>query len=201
MRKMIQTGLLILLGWSCLAFSVPSPVTALQETSNQMLQALKNNPQAKNNRSYTEVLARKILLPHVDVPTMSRLVLGREAWLNATPAQQEQFKQEFATFMIRTYSAALASYTNEAIKFLPMRDDYQHQERVLVKSLILQQGGPSIPVDYRLVLKSDQWMLYDITVDSVSMVRSFRSQFNSELSKGGMNGLLVAMQKHNSMKI
>jgi len=201
MKKIIALCLFMCFVWSSPLLATPSPLTTLESTSHQMIDALKKNRSSiKNNPAYAEQLARSILLPHVDVPSMSRLVLGRDAWIQATASEKSQFMDEFSTFMIRTYSTALSSYTNESIRFLPLRDNYEQQSRMLVKSLILQQGGPSIPVDYRVILKGDDWMLYDITVDGVSMVRSFRSQFNNELQKSGMSGLLLAMKKHNEMK-
>ena len=201
MKKIIALCLFMCFVWSSPLLATPSPLTTLESTSHQMIDALKKNRSSiKNNPAYAEQLARSILLPHVDVPSMSRLVLGRDAWIQATASEKSQFMDEFSTFMIRTYSTALSSYTNESIRFLPLRDNYEQQSRMLVKSLILQQGGPSIPVDYRVILKGDDWMIYDITVDGVSMVRSFRSQFNNELQKSGMSGLLLAMKKHNEMK-
>ncbi len=201
MKRLLKISLLILLTWTVIALATPSPVTSLESTSNQLLMALKQNrAKIKGNPAYAEVLARRILLPHVDVKAMSRLVLGRNAWLKASAGQKARFMDEFATFMIRTYSTALSSYTNESIQFLPLRSDYKSKHRVLVKSKIIQEGGPSIPVNYRLVLRGNQWKMYDMTVDGISMVKSFRSQFSSEINKNGIDGLLVAMNKHNAKK-
>jgi len=175
------------------------PVSMLEQTSSQMISSLKQNKATiKTNPTYVEGLARKILMPHVDVPTMSRLALGRNAWQSATNAQKQQFMQQFVTLLIRTYSTALASYTDQQIQFYPVRGGTDGKSRVQVNSKIIQSGGPSIPMSYRLVKRNDQWYVYDMSVDGVSLVKSFHSQFASEISKGGMNGLLAAMQKHNN---
>jgi len=174
------------------------PVAMLDQTSSQMINALKKNKATiKTKPAYVENLARKILIPNVDVPTMSRLALGRNAWLKSTKVQQKQFMQEFVTLLIRTYSSALASYTNQSIKFYPIRGGTQGKSRIQVNSKIIQPGGPSIPVSYRLVKRSNGWKVYDMSVDGVSLVQSFRSQFANEISRGGINGLLASLHKHN----
>lgn len=180
-----------------ISYAQSSPVIMLQETSDTMIDALKqNHNRIQNEPTYVYDLARKIILPHVDTAAMSRLALGRDNWKKASPKQRKKFIDEFTTLMIRTYSSALAAYTDQSIKFRPIRGGVGDRKRIQVDSLILQQGGPSIPVNYRLVLRGKNWKVYDMTVDGVSMVQSFRSQFSNEISKGGMDGLLSAMEKH-----
>ncbi|MBB71549.1 MAG: signal peptidase [Legionellales bacterium] len=181
------------------AYAAQSPLVMLEKTSEQMLSSLtKNRAKIKSNPKYVETLARQILLPHVDTATMSRLALGRDGWNKATPAQRKEFSEQFVTMMIRTYSAAMNAYTDEKIKFYPIRGGVGDRKRVQVKSIIIQSGGPSIPVNYRLLLRGNNWKVYDMTVDGVSMVQSFKSQFANEISQGGINGLLAAMKKHNA---
>ena len=178
-------------------FAVQQPVSMLQDTSQEMIEQLKkNSARVKKDPSYVYGLAKQILLPHVDMMAMSRLALGREHWTAATSAQQKKFIDSFSNMMIRTYATALASYTDEEIKFKPLRVDAAKAKRVQVDSLIIQHGGPSIPVSYRLYMKGGEWKVYDITVDGVSMVQSFRSQFSNQIARGGMDGLLTAMKQH-----
>lgn len=180
-------------------WAVSSPVDMLQTATDKMISALSQNKATiKTNPALVERLARQILLPHIAVPTMARLALGRDAWQSATPAQQQQFTQQFTTLMIRTYSTALASYTNQVVQYYPIRGGYAGQQQVQVNSRILQSGGPAIPVSYKLVLLGGQWKVYDFSVDGVSLVQSFRSQFAQQINKGGMSGLLAAMSSHNT---
>lgn len=181
----------------CLVWAIESPVVMLKSTSNQMISALKKHQaEIKQNPHRVYELTEAILVPHVDVSAMSRLALGRQHWMAATNEQREEFKKAFLNLMIRTYSSALAAYTDEEIKFKPLRIDPDKEKRVQVDSLIIQRGGPSIPVSYRVFKRGDQWKVYDMTVDGVSMVQSFHSQFSNEIAKGGMKGLLNAMHQH-----
>lgn len=200
--KLRQWGLSLLM-LLCLTKAMAAnsdPLAMLQETSNQMIETLKQNKTTiKTNPQYVENLARQILIPNVDVATMSKLALGRDAWTKATQAQREQFTQQFVTLLIRTYSTALASYTNQSIQFMPIRGGVQGKTRVQVYSKIIQPGGPAIPVNYSLILRGNAWKVYDMSVDGVSLVQSFKSQFASEIAQGGINGLLNSLKQHNEM--
>lgn len=200
MVRKLWVVVLMFLGMQ-VAFAGDAPDVILKQTSDQMIAVLKQNKtQIKQNPALVEGYARDILLPHVDVPTMSRLALGRESWMSATPEQRNKFIEQFTTLMIRTYSTALASYNDEAIQFKPLRESLENKNRVQVESMILQKGGPGIPVNYRLLLRNNDWKIYDLTVDGVSMVQSFRSQFASEIARGGVDGLLQAMAQHGDKK-
>ena len=117
--KKLLSFMILCFGFSTIAIAASTdPVVMLDNTSSQMINALKQNKATiKSNPKYVEGLAKKILIPNVDVPTMSRLALGRNAWQNASNAQKKQFMQEFVTLLVRTYSTAPASYTNQSIKF------------------------------------------------------------------------------------
>ncbi|MGC1854401.1 MAG: ABC transporter substrate-binding protein [Candidatus Aquirickettsiella sp.] len=197
MKKIIFTffGLLI----CTMAWAISSPVDLLQNTSNQLISALQRNQATlKTKPQIVYGIVNQILLPHVDVMSMSSKALGRDAWLRATPAQRQAFAQQFVTLLIRTYSSALAQYNNERVNFLPLRGDYNNQSRVQVKSVIVRESGPSINLSYRMMQVDGQWMLYDFSVDGVSIIESFRSQFVEELQHSGIDGLISKLAQHNN---
>jgi len=182
-----------------LAWAGPSPLDTVQNTANQALAALKSNQASlKTNPKVVYSIINRILLPHVDITGMARSALGRDAWMKATATQRNQFTQEFTTLLVRTYSSALASYTDQQVKFLPPREDFSGQTRAQIDSLILQPNGPSIQVNYRLILEGQQWKVYDFSVDGVSLLESFRSQFASELSQGNLDALIQRLSQHNT---
>lgn len=182
-----------------LAWAVSSPLDLLQNTSNQLISALQRNQATlKTKPQIVYAIVNQILLPHVDVMSMSSRALGRDAWLKTMPRQRKAFAQQFVTLLIRTYSSALAQYTNEKVNFLPMREDYYKQSRVQVNSVIIRESGPSINLSYRLMRENGQWMLYDFSVDGVSIIESFRSQFAGELQQSGIEGLISKLAQHNS---
>jgi phospholipid transport system substrate-binding protein len=199
--KRIQCGFTAFLGLCFLGvlLAASDPVAQLSQTADQMISALKSNKAAiKSNPAMVEGLARNILLPQANVELMAKLALGRDGWNNATDQQRAEFTNSFTTLMIRTYASAFSAYTDETVKFFPLRPGDMNGDRVQIKSEILQDGGPPIPVNYRLLQQGDAWKVYDITVDGVSLIQSFRSQFASQLSQGGMDQLLAALNKHNA---
>jgi phospholipid transport system substrate-binding protein len=182
-----------------MVWAISSPLELLQSTSNQLISALQRNQATLRTKPQIVYgIVNQILLPHVDVMSMSSRALGRDAWINASSNQRQAFAQQFVTLLIRTYSSALAQYTNERVNFLPMRGDYSNQPRVQVNSVIIRESGPSINLSYRLMRENGQWMLYDFSVDGVSIIESFRSQFAGELQQSGIEGLISKLAQHNS---
>jgi phospholipid transport system substrate-binding protein len=188
--------LLVLLPGLLLAAS--SPLTMLQNTANQMIEELKKNKASLQQDPLSVYsIVKRILLPHIDQETMARSVLDRETWQKASPQERKKFMDEYTFLLVRTYSRALASYNDQEIRFLPIRGGVEGQRLVQVNSLILQKNGPSIPIDYRVRLAGNEWKVYDISVDSVSMVQSYKVQFAEKLAENGITGLISSIQQLN----
>ncbi len=172
---------------SIAAFAEAAPVEMLKSVSSQMISQLDQNQGHINSQVISGIIHR-VLLPHVDLETMSRSVVGKEYWNQATPVQREQFKRAFTNLVIKIYSAPLSSYNGETIEFKPLRDG--SGSRVQVESVIARKNGQRIPVSYRLVQAGGAWKVYDFSVEGISMIRSYRTQFDSILKQQGMAGLL-----------
>jgi len=178
------------------AYADSSPLETVKLTSEQVIAQLKQNQATiKTNRQVVYNIVNQTLLPHVDLSSMARTAMGRDGWLKATPEQREQFTQEFTKLLVHTYSAALAQFTDEKIEFAPMRNVSGGHAQIY--STIVRSGGPAIHVSYRLASKDGEWKLYDFSVDGVSMIESFRSQFAAELQQSGVSGLIDKLKQHN----
>src|SRR3990167_7806846 len=197
---------LIILGVSCFmlttafAQQTPDPMAMLKQTTDQLLANLKaNKPKLKQNPTFVYGLVNQILLPKVNVQVMSMSVLGRNAWAQATPAQQTAFTKAFTTTVIKTYSSALNAYTNETIKFFPIRGGYQGKQVLQVNSQVIRPDGPPVPISYSLVLQGSIWQVYDLSVEGISLLQSFRSQFSSQLAQGQTIAQVITdLQQHNA---
>ncbi|CAM4486615.1 MAG: Intermembrane phospholipid transport system binding protein MlaC [Legionella sp.] len=176
-----------------------SPVPMLEQTANEIIATLKENKTSlKNNPGIIYAAVEKHLLPIVDVAGMSRSVLGRQAWMNASVAQREQFSKEFTRLVIRTYSSPLTQYSDESVQFLPLRAA-TNTRFLRVNSVIVRSEGQNIPLTYSLVDKNGQWKIYDISVEGVSLLQSFRSQFAQVLQNSSMDEVIKQMQ-HKQLK-
>ncbi|KTD39260.1 toluene tolerance protein Ttg2D [Legionella nautarum] len=179
-----------------LVWAASSPISMLETTSNQILATLKQNKaNLKNNTQVIYQAVEHYLLPNVDVSGMSRSVLGRKAWGEASSAEKQQFSRAFTQLVIRTYSTPLAEYTDETVKFLPIRGSLESRF-IRVNSIIVRSKGKNIPLSYSLISKNGQWKIYDLSVEGVSLLQSFRSQFAEALQNSSMQDLIKQMQQH-----
>jgi phospholipid transport system substrate-binding protein len=176
-------------------YAQTSPLPVLEQTANQIIDTLKTHQsQLKTDPNIVNQVIQRYLLPHVDVVGMSRSVLGREAWMKATPAEKTDFTQVFTKLVIRTYASPLRDYSGETIKFLPIRGSYETRF-VRVNSVISRPNGQNIPLSYQLVWQNNQWKIYDLNVEGVSLLQSFRSQFGNMLQHSTLRDLILHMQK------
>jgi phospholipid transport system substrate-binding protein len=204
MKSCLRNWLLMFLSFSMLLImgtsqaEVTSPVTVLNTAANQMLSSLaQNKARIKQNPSIIYGIVSKDLLPYIDVDRMSMAVVGRDAWTNATPAQKSEFINQFTHLVTSTYAAALASYDDDRVQFFPLRADYTNSRALTVRSVIIRRSGQKIAVDYNVVRSDSTWKVYDFSIENVSMVQSYRSQFSDVLAHQGMGGLLQRLKAHN----
>lgn len=176
-----------------------SPVEMLDGVAKQVISSLdKHRATLKSKPDVVYQIVDGILLPYVDVTGMSRSVLGRNAWKNATVEEKKRFSQEFTRLVVRTYSGALTEYSGEKVKFFPLASGYESNPFVQVKSAIVRSGGRQISLSYKLVRKGDDWKIYDMGVEGVSLLQSFRSQFAAELTHGNLSQLIDTLAKRNA---
>lgn len=185
----------ILLPFYCFAATI-SPVDQLQDEANKMIAQLQANKSRLGNLNVIRGIVNSVLIPNVDVNRMAASVVGRP-WAAATSAQRAQFIREFSTLVTTTYAAALSSYDDDKVYFQPLREAYADRTTMQVRSIIVRKTGQRIPVSYDVERQGATWKVYDFSIENVSMVQSYRSQFASTLAQGGMPLLLTRLQTHN----
>ncbi|HYC34886.1 MAG TPA: ABC transporter substrate-binding protein [Usitatibacter sp.] len=151
--------------------------------------------QAGNQRKVVELAEAKVL-PHFDFARMTRLAVGRN-WQQATPEQREALTREFRTLLVRTYSSSLSAYRNQTIEVKPLKSTPGDKEAT-VRTAVIQQGGPSIPIDYSMEKGDSGWKVYDVVIDGVSLVTTYRGSFNDQIQKSGIDGLLKTLRDRNA---
>ncbi|MGD9107790.1 MAG: ABC transporter substrate-binding protein [Gammaproteobacteria bacterium] len=182
-KKLILFFICIIFSTS--VFAQANPMTMMRNLSDRMLASLRQNrARLKRNPKYIYTLVKRIIVPHADLPGMSRSVLGRTAWKSANAQQRQAFISAFTNIMISTYASALNAYEDEKIEFFPLRGGYQGKRRVRIQSQVIRSDGPPIPLNYKLALIKNTWKIYDLNVEGVSLLQSFYSQFQAKLSQG-----------------
>ena len=196
LKGLIGCCLLLL---TSLAWAAASPVPMLEKTADQIIDKLdKNKSNLKKNPLFVRQTVREHLLPHIDVKGMARSVLGRNAWTRATPDERDKFTKAFTQLVVRTYAAPLAEYSDEKIMFLPERAA-PNGRFTRVNSVIIRSNGQKIPLSYSLVLKTGTWKIYDLSVEGVSLLQSFRTQFGQILKMTDMDALIAQLNKQNNI--
>lgn len=179
-----------------LAFAAQSPQELVKQTTDQMLSKLRDERQVIDQhpeRIYD--LVDQIVLPHFDFERMSQLVLGKY-WRSASPEQRQRFVEQFRNLLVRTYAKSLSSYTDNKVNFLPFRGGPTPQD-VTVRTEVEQPGGFPIPIDYSLYLKDDEWKVYDVVVDGVSLVTNYRTTFANQIRQDGLDKLIATLANRN----
>lgn len=186
-------------GYAQSAATQSDPVALLQYIADNMISQLKSHKATlKTKPQFVYSIARRYVVPYANVAEMARRVIPRDVWNSATPAERSQFQDRFTTTLIRTYASALSAYSDQSVKFYPVRGGYQGKNSVTVQSDIISSETSPIRVTYRMVRQGNVWRLIDLSVEGVDMLQSFRSQFADILSSGSMKELLQRMQSHNS---
>ena len=177
--------------------AIESPVILLERTSAQVIKILRDDHELlKSEPGRIYKIIDDYILPHLDNVTMAKLALGKN-WRKATKKQKLAFVDEFKNLLVRTYSKSLIEYKDNEIKYFPIKLEVDTR-KTSVKAEITQPGGPPIPMAYRMRLKNNAWKVYDIKIDGISLVTSYRGTFTQEIRKSGMEGLLKYLRDKNS---
>lgn len=174
-----------------------APQKTVEVMTSQMIAQLKaNKTKLQQNSSVVENLVLNIVIPHVNFEEASKRVLAKH-WRTATPAERKAFEKEFEKMLIRTYSAVFKSYNNQTVNFQGSIANPKNSNFVEVRSLIKEAGKPDVPVNYRLINKGNQWKIYDIIIDNISLVSNYRAQFSESINKRGLTAVIEEMRQHN----
>ncbi len=176
---------------------IESPSVLLERTSLQVMKILRDDRellQKEPERVYK--IIDEFILPHLDDVTMAKLALGKN-WKKASKKQKQAFVGEFRYLLVRTYSKSLLEFSDQKIDFFPVKLAADAR-KAIVKAVVIQPNGPSIPMAYRVRVKNHAWKVYDIKIDGISLVTSYRGTFSQEIRKSNMDGLLKYMRDKNS---
>jgi len=172
------------------------PQMAIQEASDKLQQKLQDKSFIQNFSQVARFVDQTIY-PHTDFDKISELVLGK-LWNSASSDEQNRFKHEFQTLLVRTYSRAFVEFKDWTVRFLPL-EMTNGSNKVVVKTEVLQPGLQPISVNYRMLLANGDWKAYDIMIEGVSLVTNYRSTFSNEVkTKGSLGAVIEGLAKRNA---
>ena len=194
MISVARVGVLLLcLGLPVAGQAASGPQELVKETTDQTLSRLQRDRAAlQQNPDGIYDLVKEIITPHFDFIRISAWVLGKY-WRTASKEQKLRFITAFRTLLVRTYGVVLLDYTEQELRYLPLRDDPASGD-VTVRTEVIQPNGEAVSINYRLYLNNGAWKVYDISVEGVSLVTNFRTSFATEIKQSGLDTLIQRLE-------
>ncbi len=173
------------------------PEELVKKVTSDVLESIKSDKQLQaGDRRKALALVEQKILPLVDFREATMLAMGK-SWYAATPEQQARAVNEFRSMLVRIYANAIDVYRGQTLKVLPVRLPAGATD-VTVRNQYLSEGRPPVPVEYAMRKTPEGWKIYDIAVEGVSLVLTYRAEFEQITRSSGVEGLIKRLQQKNA---
>jgi phospholipid transport system substrate-binding protein len=190
LKRLMASLVLVFLGANAFA---QSPNDVIQSASEELTAALSDHKEAlAADRDELYATIDKILLPRFDRRYAAQLVLGRH-WRDANAEQRDRFIDAFYGSLLRKYSDGVLEFSQDRIEILPFRGDLS-KPRTTVKTIVMLDDGTKVPVNYGMVNRDSNWLMFDVTIEGISYVRNFRTELNSEIQATGLDAVITRLE-------
>lgn len=209
--RFFNAGLVLLLvtlsttGFAANKVASLRPDQILNKATDELLMVInRDRLRIEKTPDYVYDIVKKYLVPHIDFVSAARWVLGKYE-RTASKKEKIQFILEFRTLMIRFYATALREYLinneseikKEMIQYFPVKLNEGDKEAV-VRSEIVPTNGKKIPIHFHMHIKKGKWKIFDVSVDGVSIVTTYRTSFSSQIRKKGLTAVIASLKKRNA---
>lgn len=178
-----------------------TPIDILKNINEDILVIVDKNSDLDVDK-LNEVLGDYIV-SYINFNEMCSWIVGKNIWKNVPCDKKDEFIKEFQKLVIRTYSATLSKYIKSKVVFFSNekfdQKFFKEDSKVQVSSEIeLIENGKILKVDYRFIFSHDVWLLYDLIIEGVSILKGFQAQFSGDVKKNGIEFVINRIKKHNS---
>jgi phospholipid transport system substrate-binding protein len=171
-----------------------APQALVENSAKKMLAELDaNRAMYKSDPKKLDGLVGNVLLPNFDTEYSARLVLG-QSWRTATPEQRKRFVDAFYHSLLRNYGAALVDFTGDRFTVLPYKGD-PGDTTATVRTEVKRASGDKVPVNFSLRKTPEGWKAWDVVIEGISYVKSFRTDFASEIQQKGLDDVITRLEK------
>jgi phospholipid transport system substrate-binding protein len=175
----------------------PGPQELIQQVSQDLLHEIDANRAAlAKDPAKLRALVDRILLPDFDAEYSAQLVLGKY-WRTATPEQRRRFVDAFIQSMMRKYGNALLDFTADRLIILPFKGD-PAADRATVRTEVKRDNGTPVPVNYSLRATPKGWKAWDVTIEGISYVKNFKTDFGAEIEAKGLDAVIQRLESEGS---
>jgi phospholipid transport system substrate-binding protein len=173
--------------------STLGPQELVENSAKRMLVELDaNRPMYAKDPAKLDNLVATVLLPNFDTEYAARLVLG-QTWRTATPEQRKRFVDAFYHSLLRNYGAALIDFTADRFVILPYKGD-PGDTMATVRTEVKRSSGDKIPVNFSLRKTDGVWKAWDVVIEGISYVKSFRTDFGAEIQQKGLDEVINRLE-------
>ena len=192
---------LLVPGVHAMAKTDVAPDVVLQEHARRVMAELSRDGGAiKQDMTKLYGLVEREILPLVDFKSMSKLILGKH-WKKASAEQRKAFIAAFRNLLVNTYTKSLKQYANQNIKFFPNRTRVKGKYATVYSEFVPGNGQRNVPVIYKLRKDKDgEWKAYNLEIEGLSVVKNFRTDFNSEINDKGLDSLIARLEKEQAQR-
>ena len=177
-----------------IAFSSNTPDGFLKDSVQEIsLLVSKYKDRFETDEEFLRDKMNSSVMPKLDIKLMSKIILGKKIWTEMSDSQKDDFVEAFQYRMTSTYMKSITAFDGEKVVFLPYEPG-KRENIAYVKSKYLIPGG-DIAVDYRLIKKSDEWKVYDIIFDGISLMKNYRADFREHVSQNGIESLIISLRE------
>jgi phospholipid transport system substrate-binding protein len=170
------------------------PGELVQGVAEAMLKDLDaNRAEYRKDPSKVNALVEKHLVPNFDTEYAARLVLGRH-WKEASADQRKRFVDAFYKSLLNNYGSALADFTGDKLKVFPTKVA-PDAKTATVRTEVKRSNGQRVPVNYTMRKTDAGWKAWDVVIEGISYVKSFREDFGAEIDQKGLDAVIERMEK------
>jgi phospholipid transport system substrate-binding protein len=171
-----------------------SPQELVENSAKKMLAELDaHRAMYRGDPQKLDALVGNVLLPNFDTEYSARLVLG-QSWRTATAEQRKRFVDAFYHSLLRNYGAALIDFTGDRFIVLPYKGD-AGDTTATVRTEVKRASGEKVPVNFSLRKTPEGWKAWDVVIEGISYVKSFRTDFASEIQQKGLDDVITRLEK------
>jgi phospholipid transport system substrate-binding protein len=171
-----------------------TPQQLVENSAKKMLAELDaNRAMYKGDPKKLDALVGNVLLPNFDTEYSARLVLG-QYWRTATAEQRKRFVDAFYHSLLRNYGAALVDFTGDRFVVLPYKGA-PGDTTATVRTEVKRSSGDKVPVNFSLRKTPEGWKAWDVVIEGISYVKSFRTDFASEIQQKGLDDVITRLEK------
>ncbi len=171
-----------------------NPALPLEQQTQKVLEQLSANDGAvKNQPEALNALVNEMVLPMIDFQAMSKLTLSKN-WKKASKEKRAEFVDAYKGLLARTYTKSLTDFAGQKVVYYPERTKIDENYAKVYSEFVQGGGKPNHEVRYEMRLKDGDWLVYDVVIDGLSFIKSYRTSFSKEIKDTSLDALIARLR-------